>query len=114
MTNHPDLSPPGAAEPPSLPQVPVREIWYKLRDSLGQVAACKRLLKADGVAVIVADALGPIPAGEQKRNATVPQHVGDRETQPTSKVDVENRKIEHAVPRQRQRLIEAGGDRRDL
>src|SRR5215204_2482094 len=29
MTNHPDLSPPGAAEPPSLPQVPVREIWYE-------------------------------------------------------------------------------------
>src|SRR5215210_2464561 len=28
MTNHPDLSPPGAAEPPSLPEVPVREIWY--------------------------------------------------------------------------------------
>ncbi len=35
MTNHPDLSPLGAAEPPSLAQVPVREIWYKPPDQVG-------------------------------------------------------------------------------
>src|SRR5215211_8034919 len=103
------FGPEAAQKSPSEPA-----LLRKLRDSLGQVAACKRLLKADGVAVIVADALGPIPARKQKRDAPLPQHVREREAQSTGKVNVENRKVEGPIARQRQRLIEAGSDRRDL
>src|SRR5215204_5855371 len=46
MTNYPNLSPPGAAESPWLPQVPVREIWYKrpTREREGLVRERTRLV----------------------------------------------------------------------
>src|SRR5829696_6092488 len=100
--------------PVSCCRTAAQALYGDLGDRLSQVATGKRLLNANGVAVFVAHALGAVPAGEQKRDAAVPQHIGDREAQLTGKVDVENRKIERAIPRQRQGLVEASGDRRDL
>src|SRR3954470_20741216 len=72
-------------------------LMRELRKRLGQVATDKRLLNANGVTVILADALGPIPAGKQKRDAPLPQHVRNRKAQPTRKVDVQNREVKPAV-----------------
>ncbi len=86
----------------------------ELRKRLGQVAAHKRLLNANGVAVILAHPLGPIPARKQKRDAPLPQHVRNRKTQPTRKVDVQNREVKRPITCQRQGLLKPGRNRRDL
>src|SRR4051812_36298353 len=53
MTNHPDLSLPGATESRWLPQVPVREIWYYTPRPNGMVERFNGRIQREGLGITV-------------------------------------------------------------